>query len=301
MPLDPHALFELATELPELGDPVLVIALDGFIDAGWARRLARTHLLSTMPAQVVATFDVDQLYDYRARRPTMLFVEDHWESYDEPALLLHALTDASGTPFLLLSGPEPDVQWERFVAAVHLLVRRLGVRMTIGLNAIPMGVPHTRTVGVLAHGSNRELIGDHLPWVDTVQVPGSAAHLIEFRLGQLGVDTVGFAAQVPHYVANVDYPAAAVALLEEVGRLANLSFPLDELAAIAASTREAIDSQVAENSDLVALVSAVEQSYDEFVAGRAQARIDGMSLPSGDELGAQFERFLAERSDKDDQ
>lgn len=301
MPLDPRELFELVDPLPELAEPVLIIALDGFIDAGWGRRLARTHLLSTLPTQLVATFDVDQLYDYRARRPTMLFVEDHWESYDEPALLLHAVTDTAGTGFLLLSGPEPDVQWERFVSAVHLLVRRLGVRMTIGLNAIPMGVPHTRATGVLAHGSNPELLGDHLPWVDTVQVPASAAHLVEFRLGQLGVDTVGFAAQVPHYVANVDYPAAAVALLEEVSRLAGLELPVEELATSAAATREAIDAQVADNVELVALVTAVEQSYDEFVAGRAQARIDGMSLPSGDELGAQFERFLAERADKEDQ
>lgn len=301
MPLDPHELFELAAALPELGEPVLVIALDGFIDAGWARRLARAHLLSTLPQQVVATFDVDQLYDYRARRPTMVFVEDHWESYDEPALLLHAVTDAAGTPFLLLSGPEPDVQWERFVAAVHLLVRRFRVRMTIGLNAIPMGVPHTRAVGMLAHGSNRELLGDHLPWVDTVQVPASAAHLIEFRLGQLGVDTVGLAAQVPHYVANVDYPAAAVALLEGTARIGGLSLPLEELAASAVSTREAIDAQVADSAELVALVSAVEQSYDEFVAGREQARLDGMSLPSGEELGAQFEAFLAERQEKGEQ
>ena len=303
MPLDPRDLYELAPdalERPELRGLPLVIALDGFVDAGWARRIARTHLQSTLASELVATFDTDQLHDYRARRPVMLFVADHWETYEDPELLLQAFTDSSGQRFLLLSGPEPDVQWERFTAAVFQLVEALDIRMTIGLNAIPMGVPHTRSVGVLAHGSNPELLGDQVPWIDTVQVPASAAHLIEFRLGKLGVDTVGLAAQVPHYVANVDYPAAALALLAEVGRLGNLSIDTDALVTAATEARLAIDTQVADSVELAQLVAAVEQSYDEFLAGREQARLDGMSLPTGDELGAQFEAFLAERSDKDD-
>ncbi|MDX6273813.1 MAG: hypothetical protein QOJ92_1023 [Frankiales bacterium] len=300
MPLDPSDLYRLEPELPNAPGMVLVIALDGFIDAGWARRLARTHLLATLEPTLVATFDVDQLYDYRARRPAMVFVEDHWESYEDPELVLHCLTDSAGTPFLLLSGAEPDVQWERFVTAVHELVVRLGVRLTVGLNAIPMGVPHTRAVGVLLHGSRKELLGDQLPWIDTVQVPASAAHLIEYRLGKLGVDTLGLAVQVPHYVANVDYPAAALALVQEVARVGDLSLPVDELVTAATEARAAIDAQVEDSPELGQLVSAVEQSYDEFLAGRAQARIDGMSLPTGDELGAQFEAFLAERTDKDD-
>ena len=300
MPLDPRALFELEAERPELAEPVLVIALDGFVDAGWGRKLARSHLLSTLDHQVVARFDVDQLHDYRARRPVMLFVEDHWESYEQPELLLHAVTDLDGTRFLLLSGPEPDVQWERFVSAVHQLVSLLGVRMTIGLNAIPMGVPHTRPIGVLGHGSRRELLGDQVPWIDTVQVPASAAHLIEYRLGALGVNTLGFAAQVPHYVANVDFPAAALALLAEVERVAGLTFPLEPLQTAATAARVAIDAQVADSVELTTLVAAIESSYDEFLAGREQTRIEGLALPSGDELGAQIEAFLAERTDKDD-
>src|SRR5205809_561003 len=124
--LDPSELFELDPDRPELDAPVLVQALDGFIDAGAGKRLAREHLLATYESQVVARFDVDQLLDYRARRPAMLFVEDHWESYADPELAIHVLHDAAGTAFLLLSGPEPDVQWERFVEAVRMVVDRLG-------------------------------------------------------------------------------------------------------------------------------------------------------------------------------
>ncbi len=117
--LDPHELYQLADELPTLDRPVLVQALTGFVDAGGAARLAREHLLATRDSQPIATFDIDQLLDYRSRRPAMLFVEDHWESYDEPELQLHAAAATPpDTPFLLLAGPEPDLQWERFTAAV---------------------------------------------------------------------------------------------------------------------------------------------------------------------------------------
>src|SRR3954453_2589274 len=140
-PLPPEELFTLADELPDLRGrdgrgPVMLEMLDGFVDAGAARRLAREHLLAAAPSVVIASFDVHLLYDYRARRPTMLFVEDHWSSYEDPQLELRVLHDESGTPFLLLLGAEPDVMWGRFVAAVQLLVAALGVRLTIGTNAI---------------------------------------------------------------------------------------------------------------------------------------------------------------------
>ena len=143
------------------------------------------------PVLVLTTFDDDELLDYRARRPAMLFVEDHWESYADPELAVHLLHDANGVPFLLLAGPEPDVQWERFTEAVRMVVERLGVRLTIGLNAIPMGVPHTRPTGVIAHGSRKELVAAYEPWVNAVQVPGTAGHLLEYRLGQAGRDARG--------------------------------------------------------------------------------------------------------------
>lgn len=295
--LDPTELFELDPDRPEMDQPVLVQAMDGFIDAGGAKRLAREHLLSTYESQVVATFDVDQLLDYRARRPAMLFVEDHWESYDDPELAVHLLHDLEGTPFLLLAGPEPDVQWERFTEAVRMVVDRLGVRLTIGLNAIPMGVPHTRPTGVIAHGSRKELVAGYEPWVNAVQVPGTAGHLIEYRLGQAGYDAVGFAVHVPHYVAQAEYPAAAAVLLEQVTRTSGLSLPLDALEAAAATTREAIDEQVGASPEVASVVAALEQQYDAFVSGRGQSLlVDEASLPTADELGAELERFLAEQS-----
>jgi proteasome assembly chaperone (PAC2) family protein len=254
--LDPRALFEVVGELPSLDQPVLVQALDGFVDAGGSKRLAREHLLRD-GSTVLAVFDVDQLHDYRARRPPMVFAEDHWESYADPQLALHLVQDDGGTPFLLLAGPEPDVQWERFVAAVSLLVADLGVDLTVGLNAIPMAVPHTRPVGVIAHGSRPELADGHEKWVGTVQVPGTAGHLLEYRLAQAGRDSAGFAVAVPHYLADAEYPAATVVLLDSVAALTGLTLDTDDLAEAAVSTREEVDRQVEGSDEVAAVVRAL--------------------------------------------
>ena len=111
MARDPSELYDLASDVPPLEDVVLVQALDGFVDAGAAKRLAREHLMTAHGSRVLATFDVDALLDYRARRPLMTFAEDHWADYDDPQLALHLAHDAEGTPFLVLAGPEPDVHW----------------------------------------------------------------------------------------------------------------------------------------------------------------------------------------------
>jgi len=294
--LDPEALFELDTERPVPSGLVLVQALDGFIDAGGAKRLAREHLLRDGSA-VVASFDVDQLLDYRARRPVMVFAEDHWESYADPSLALHLVRDDAGVPFLLLAGPEPDVQWERFVAALGLLVERLGVRLTVGLNALPMAVPHTRPVSVIAHGSRPEFAGRRERWVGTVQVPGTAGHLLEYRLAKAGHDSAGFAVAVPHYLADTEYPAATVVLLANVAQLTGLTLPTDVFAEAAESTRAEVDRQVAGSTEVAGVVQALEAQYDRFLAGRETNLLgqDGAALPTADELGAELERFLAEQ------
>ena len=284
--------------------PVLVHAFTGFIDAGSAGRLLRDHLLENFEHRLVASFDVDQLLDYRSRRPTMVFVENHWVSYEEPALLLHVIEDAAGVRFLLLEGAEPDVQWERFLQAVLHLVETLDVRLSIGVHGIPMGLPHTRPTGVTAHGTSLDLVAGHPPWIGTVQVPGSVGNLLEYRLGQAGHDAMGFAVHVPHYLAQTDYPDAARVLLDSVAKAADLTLPGDALAEAAERIRAEIDEQVSASPEVVAVVEALEQQYDAYVDTRVRGNPltgqDG-SVPTGDELGAELERFLAERTRRGDQ
>jgi predicted ATP-grasp superfamily ATP-dependent carboligase len=300
---DPQELYQLAPDLPELGRPVLIQALTGFVDAGSASRLAREHLLATLPARVVATFDIDTLLDYRSRRPIMVFVEDHWESYEEPTLALHLLHDSSNTPFLLLAGPEPDLLWERFTDAVTGLIDRFGVQLTVGLNAIPMGVPHTRPAGVTAHATRRDLIVGYEPWLRRVQVPASAGHLLEYRLGQRGRDAMGFAVHVPHYLAQSEYPAAAERLLTAVSKATGLLLPTESLRTAAEAARAEIDQQIAQAEEAATVVRALEQQYDAFVRGQEGASLLAEPtgpLPTAEELGAELERFLAEQSRPND-
>ena len=155
MGLAPLGLYDVVGELPHDDRPVLVQSLAGFVDAGSAVQLARDHLLAAFGARLIVRFDLDQLFDYRARRPIMQFSEDHWESYDDPVLGLYHLRDDAVVGFLLLAGPELDLQWEQFMAAVMGLVERLGVRLTVGFTAIPMAVPQTRPVGITAHATRR--------------------------------------------------------------------------------------------------------------------------------------------------
>ena len=297
-------MYELEFPGPQLTStdgqgPVLIHALEGFSDAGHAVRLAAEHLKGSLDSELVASFAIDDLLDYRSRRPLMTFKVDHFTDYDDPELNLYALRDSVGTPFLLLAGMEPDLQWERFVTAVRLLAERLGVRRTVGLGAIPMAVPHTRAVTMTAHSNNRDLIAGHQPWVGEVQVPSSASSLLEFRMAQHGHESVGFTVHVPHYLAQTDYPAAAEALLDQVSTSASLQFPLQALHEAATGVRAKIDQQVEASEEVAQVVEALEHQYDAFVTAQENRSLLARDedLPSGEELGAEFERFLAEHAD----
>jgi predicted ATP-grasp superfamily ATP-dependent carboligase len=274
---------------------VLLHALNGFVDAGGAGRLAREHLLESLGSTLVATFDVDQLFDYRSRRPIMQFAADHWESYDDPKLELHLLRDDDDTPFLLLTGPEPDLQWERFIAALIGLIHELDVRLTVGIHAIPMSIPHTRPGGVTAHGTRPELIAGYEPWIANVQVPASVTNLLQFRMGQQGLDAIGFAAHVPHYLAESEYPQAAELLLTSVSRATGLLLPTDALHVAGENVRAEVERQLTENQQASAVVRALEEQYDAFMRGRGTNLLtQATPLPTADELGAELERFLSE-------
>jgi len=296
---DPKALYELVPGAPGLHEVVLLHHFEGFMDAGGAGRLVSEHLLDQFDHRVVAHFDADRLIDYRSRRPTMTYDKDHWENYEAPALDLHLLTDASGVRFLLLDGLEPDREWELFCAAVKSLVEQFDVRATVGFHGIPMGIPHTRPLGVTAHATRPDLVDTtRQPVLDRLQVPGSAAALLEMRLGEAGHDAMGFAVHVPHYLSQSLYPTAAVTLLGAISQATGLHLPADELEEAARRTADEIEQQVGESGDVADVVHALERQYDMFTdtAGRENllSEVEGR-LPTAEELGAEFERFLADQ------
>ena len=295
---DPKALYELAPGTPGLAGVVLLHQMEGFMDAGGAGRLASEHLLDQFDHRLVASFDVDRLIDYRSRRPTMTFDKDHYDHYEDPALDLHLLTDGEGKRFLLLDGLEPDREWELFALAVRSLIEHFDVSITVGMHGIPMGIPHTRPLGITAHATNPGLVDTtDQPVLDRLQVPSSAASLLEYRLGEWGHDAAGFAVHVPHYLASSLYPQAAIRLLRAVSEATGLVLPDVELRDAARRASEDIERQVQESSEVEDVVRALERQYDAFnVTDRKNLLSDNDGkMPTADELAAEFERFLADQ------
>jgi hypothetical protein len=275
----------------------MVLVLDGFLDAGNAAAIAARHLVEQGGGgRIVATFEVDELHDYRARRPAMSFVRDHYEQYDAPRLVVRLLRDAGGTPYLLMHGPEPDNRWEAFAAAVRVVVERLGVSRVVGMGAVPMAVPHTRPIAVTHHANNPDLLAADSPWRGELRIPSSAQALLELRLGEWEHDAMGFVAHIPHYLAQLDYPHASVSLLEHVERAAAIAIDLTDLRAASAARDEEVTTYLAANTEVAEVVQALEQQYDAFARAEEQGSsllAQDEPLPTGEEIGRQFEQFLA--------
>ncbi|MET1058859.1 MAG: PAC2 family protein [Nocardioides sp.] len=278
-------------------DPLpLLVGLHGFLDAGNASTLAVDHLVERGSGLVVATFDVDAFHDYRARRPGISFVRDHYEDYDAPRLVVRLMRDSLEHPYLMLTGPEPDTRWEGFARAVRHVVERLDVRLVVAIGSVPMAAPHSRPITLTQHANRTELMMRRNAWPGEIRVPASAQSLLEVRLAETGHDMTGYVAHVPHYLAQFDYPQAALSLLQGVEDSTALSFDLDGLKVAAEEKQREIASYLEDNPDVATVVAGLEQQYDAFLrserSGSSLLAEDG-PLPTGDEIGEQVERFLA--------
>lgn len=295
----PDALFQLARDADRVphGLP-LVAALTGFADAGAAVSQVSRYMLTTLPTRVVAEFDTDELLDYRARRPTMFFDQDHLASYTPQKLALYLVSDDVGQQFLLLTGFEPDFKWERFTAAVLGLADRFEVASMTWVHAIPMPVPHTRPMGVTVSGNREELIEAMSVWRPRTQVPTNALHLLEFRSQETGRPTSGFVVLVPHYLADTEHPDAAVKALEGISAATSIIFPTDKLKEEGREFVAKINAQVEANHELARLVGTLEERYDSYMEGnplRSPLTDEDGELPTADEIAAELENFLAIR------
>lgn len=301
---EPSGLYDLSEGFGDVprGLP-LVAGLTGFADSGAAVSQFTEYLVDTLEHEVIVSFDSDVLLDYRARRPTITFDQDHLTGYEVPSLTLRLSTDEIGQRFLLLTGYEPDFQWERFTAAVLELVARLEVRSTTWVHSIPMPVPHTRPIGVTVSGNRTELIEAMSVWRPHTQVPANALHLLEYRLHAQHHPIAGFVLLVPHYLADTEHPDAAVTALESISAATGLIFPTDRLREEGREFVTKIDAQVETNHELARLVGTLEERYDSYMAGnpmRSPLTDEDGELPSADEIAAELEKFLAIRRGSDD-
>lgn len=290
--MDPRLLYTFDPAVWESlrgSKPVLVHLLDGYVDAAAIGHNLRQFLLNQRNPRILAEFDVDQLHDYRSRRPLMTFDTNTWVGVRDFRLLLHVLEDANGTPFLLFHGPEPDAQWQRTARAVVGLAERLEVRRLVTSSGVPMAVPHTRPTLVTAHATDPSLATGNPAWIDRIQIPGSFSAMLEYRAGEAGLVGMGFVAHVPHYLAQTSFPQGVLAVLEKIMDATGLSFDTTSLQAEAQERIDAINEEISADADFPGVLAGLEEQYDDMESRGLS------SMPSADELGAAVERFLAER------
>lgn len=291
------ALYELHQH-PDLDSPVLVVALEGWIDAGGAAARAAESIVGQCDTTHVATFDADALLDFRARRPVLHLVDGVNTGLTWSSTELHAATTRDGTDLLLLTGVEPDHAWNAFADAVMGLALDFGCRMLVGLGAYPAAAPHTRPVLLSATASTEELAAS-LGFVrGTLDVPAGIEAVLEQRFAAVGLPAVGIWAQVPHYVSAMRYPAAAARLVEGVNQVAGSSLSVEDISDDIVDMQARIDQLVEPNPQHAAMIRQLERAYDESLEAMAGGDTGlGPDLPSGDDLAEELQRFLREQGD----
>jgi hypothetical protein len=279
-----------------LETPVLVVALEGWVDAGLGADSAISALLSSSPTELVATFDGETLIDQRARRPVVHIARGVNEGLTWPVIQVRAGKDLSGSEICYLVGPEPDFRWPTFVTAVVNLARELRIRMAVGLGAFPAPAPHTRPVRLAATApfSSSDLLARIGVMQGEIDVPSGVWGALEIAFGDLGVPTVGLWARVPHYVAGMAFPSAGAALLDGLAQVADLSIDSSELHTSADIALRQVDALIAKSEEHTAMVRQLENSVDAAEGNP----LDIGQVPTGDELAAELERYLrGERGD----
>ncbi len=288
---DSYRLHESYAKMPTLSSPLLVVMLQGWIDASSAAHAAMTRLIDVSGATTLVTFNADEYLDFRARRPTMELREGINTRLDWPSTEIMLGHDINGKEILLLTGHEPDSKWNQFAASVGELATQLGVRKMIGLGAYPFATPHTRAVNLSCTSPSSDAIVS-LPYVrSSVDVPAGIEAVLEHVLTGRGIPSIGIWAQVPHYATTMPYPAATVALLGAVCDTGGISLDVSAARADATAHRERLDTLVASNPEHAQLLSQLESAYD----AAHQRDDDTADIPSGDELAAQFEAYLRDQ------
>lgn len=285
--------------------PVLVLALDGWTDAGAGGSEAATWLRTTMPSTRLGAFPPDSLYDYRDRRPVMRIDQGRLEEPEWPRLVVDLLTPAAGPPLLLVSGGEPDFAWQTIAGDLTELAERLGITRYVGLGSVPGPTPHTRPVAMVCTSSDEDLLERIEHPHEEMTVPASAQVLFEQQLGAAGLQTLGMWARVPHYVAG-EYPAASRALLQRLSSHLGTPIEGDVLEEEIEETRERLDLAAQGSDEVTEHIQQLEELYDaeqaraESEGGAAGPGLPGSMggpLPSGEEIADEVERFLRGRRD----
>lgn len=289
-------LYELR-EPPELAEPTLLLAMTGWVDAGAGAQVARESLVEHLSFTEIATFDVDLLVDHRSNRPVMTLEDGVHKEMAWPSITLSHATDSLGNELLLLDGAEPDHLWRRFTSEVVELATQLGVTRVFSIGAYPAPVPHTRATELSSTSTTEELAQSIGAIEGEIEVPAGMHAALEVAFGEAGIPAAGLWARVPHYAAAMPYPAASRALLDGLGRIADISVPSGVLLDESQQIRHRLDELVGDSPEHQQLLQALEAEYDATDRPPAPTLVDDPEeLPTGDELAGQIQDFLRDRN-----
>jgi hypothetical protein len=268
----------------DLREPSMLVALDGWVDAGSAATNAAERVAEG--GTVIGEMDADVLFDYRARRPALEIRDGRPRTLSWSKLTI-TRSRYGARDILVLTGAEPDFRWRELSKEMVALAHRLGIVQWISLGAIPAAVPHTRPVPILGTTSKPGLLkGDVQPGpTGTLRVPAACISVLDVAVSKSGIPAVGYFAQVPHYV-NGPYATAALALLDAVNRHLEVDVAPGALANESMLLRQRLDA-----------ATAADDSTRQYVE-RLETMTDEARLPEGDDLIADIERFLRERGNE---
>src|SRR6266513_217163 len=271
---------------PELRSPVLVCAFAGWNDAASAASAALEAVAASLDSEVVARIDPEEFYDFQVNRPTIRLVEGETRHIDWPAnTLLTVRVPTAERDLVLLSGVEPNVRWRTFAEAILSAAERLGVEMIITLGALIADVAHTRPVPITGLASDPELVEQLGLSRSTYEGPTGIVGILHDACRRRNITSASLWAAIPHYVAAVPNPKAALALLRRLEGFTGVAIEASELEDAAGQFDEQVDRAVAANPEIAQLVQQLEE---------AQAEAEDVDLSgevsSGDAIAQELQR-----------
>jgi proteasome assembly chaperone (PAC2) family protein len=275
---------------PELKDPVLVAAFEGWNDAGDAATGAIEHLELTWSATPLAALDPDDYYDFQVNRPTVSLVDGVSRRISWPTTRLSVCRPA-GADFdlVLVRGIEPNMRWRGFCEELLEIMRELGVRTAVTLGALLSDSPHTRPTPVTGTSYDSDSAAKYGLDRSRYEGPTGIVGVLQEACVRVGIPAISFWAAVPHYVAQPPNPKATIALLHRVEEVLDIAVPLGELPAQADDWQKLVDEMAAEDEDVRDYIRNLEERDD-----------DGeMREASGDAIAKEFERYLRRRDRPD--